>query len=78
MVIRFRYASVFPVRRIPRVLRLRRREMVETPERKRAVSIVIYDLQGGPFPERAVQQIKTFVENIAEAYDGLAITIVEE
>lgn len=52
--------------------------MIETPERKRAVSIVIYDMQGGPFPEKAISKLKLEVQNIAEQYDGLAITIVEE
>ena len=52
--------------------------MVETPERKRAVSITIYDMQGGPIPEAAVSKIKTFIENVAEAYHGLAIVVVEE
>lgn len=50
----------------------------ETPERKRAVSIVVYDLQGGPFPEAAVQQLERDVEKVALAYDGLAITVVQE
>lgn len=50
----------------------------EQPGYKRAIQIIIYDLQGGPFPEKAVHQLMRDVEKVAEAYDGLAITVVEE
>lgn len=50
----------------------------ETPDRKRAVYITIYDLQGGPFPEKAIQQIERDLEKVAQTYAGLAINVVEE
>lgn len=46
--------------------------------RDRAVQIIIYDLQGGPFPEAAFAQIERDVQKVAEKYDGLAITLVRE
>lgn len=49
-----------------------------TPERKRAVSIVVYDLQGGPFPEKAANELELAAHRVAEKYDGLAITVVQE
>lgn len=51
---------------------------VEPPDYKRSVQIIVYDLQGGPFPEDAVNQLKRDVEKVAQAYNGLAISIVEE
>ena len=50
----------------------------DAPSYKRAVQVIIYDLQGGPFPENAVLQIQRDVQKVAEAYPGLAITVVEE
>lgn len=52
--------------------------MAEVPDRKRAVSIVVYDLQGGPFPEKAVRELERAAERVAEAYSGLAISITTE
>lgn len=52
--------------------------MVEVPERKRAVSIVVYDLQGGPFPEKAVRELERAAERVAGTYSGLAITVSTE
>lgn len=52
--------------------------ITETPDRVRAVEIVIYDLQGGPFPEKAAEQIERDVQKVAETYDGLAITVVRQ
>lgn len=46
--------------------------------RDRAVQIIIYDLQGGPFPEAAFDQIERDIQKVAEKYDGLAITVVRE
>lgn len=51
---------------------------IEEVEYKRALYITIYDLQGGPFPERARLQIENDLQKVAEAYTGLAITVVEE
>lgn len=50
----------------------------EQPDYKRAVQIIIYDLQGGPFPEKAFAQLERDVQKVAEAYDGLAISVVRE
>ena len=52
--------------------------VTEAPDYRRAVSITIYDLQGGPFPEKAFKEIETTLEDIAGRYDGLAITAVRE
>lgn len=52
--------------------------MAEVPDRKRAVSIVVYDLQGGPFPEKAVNELERAAEKVAGAYTGLAITVTHE
>lgn len=49
-----------------------------TPDRKRAVEIVVYDLQGGPFPEKAVAELELAAHRVAEKYGGLAITVVVE
>lgn len=46
--------------------------------RERAVHITIYDMQGGPFPEKAVEQLERDIEKIAQAYNGLAISITRE
>lgn len=46
--------------------------------RDRAVHITIYDLQGGPFPERAFDQISRDLEKVAKTYDGLAISVTRE
>lgn len=46
--------------------------------RERAVQIIIYDLQGGPFPEAAFDQIERDIQKVAETYNGLAITVVRE
>lgn len=53
--------------------------VAENPvDRKRAVSITIYDLQGGPFPEKAIQQLERDVEKVAQAFDGLVISVTIE
>ena len=46
-------------------------------DKSRAAYITIYDLQGGPFPERALKMLEREVTKVAEAYN-LAVTIVEE
>jgi hypothetical protein len=46
--------------------------------RKSALYVAIYDLQGGPFPERAATAVEIALEDIARQYDGLAITVVKE
>lgn len=50
---------------------------IEQPEYKRAVQIIVYDLQGGPFPETAITKLVSVAEQVAEAHKGLAISIVE-
>jgi hypothetical protein len=52
--------------------------MEVAPDRKRVVSIYVYDLQGGPFPEAALQQLERDVEKVAQAYNGLAISVIQE
>ena len=53
----------------------------QTPEYllnlKRGWSLVVYDLQGGPIPARAVDKLNSFAEEIAKEYD-LAITSTVE
>ena len=46
--------------------------------RERIVTICVYDMQGGPFPEKAIEQIERDVEKVAQAYNGLAISVTRE
>lgn len=48
------------------------------PDYKRSVQVIIYDLQGGPFPENAFREIDAVASKLAEAYPSLAITVVRE
>lgn len=50
----------------------------EQPEYKRAIQIIVYDLQGGPFPEKAVNRLLREVEEVAQNYNGLAISVIQE
>lgn len=47
-------------------------------ERKRAVSIVVYDLQGGPIHPDVIQYLEDAAFNAAQLKDGLAYTVVIE
>jgi len=52
---------------------------IANPEdRVRGVQIIVYDMQGGPFPQEALEQLERDVQKVAEAYPGLAITVVQE
>lgn len=51
---------------------------VEQAGYKRAVQVIVYDMQGGPLPEQAIGKIINTAEQVAEQYNGLAITVVEE
>lgn len=51
---------------------------INVEDRQRGVQIIIYDMQGGPFPEKAAEQIERDVQKVAETYDGLAITVIRE
>lgn len=47
-------------------------------ERKRSVSVVVYDLQGGPIHPEVVQYLEDAAFNAANLKDGLAYTVVIE
>lgn len=47
-------------------------------ERTRAVSVVVYDLQGGPIHPDVVQYLEDVAFNAANLKEGLAYTVVVE
>lgn len=50
----------------------------ERPEYKRGVQVILYSMNGGPIPEKAVSTLEREAQKIAEAFPALAITIVQE
>lgn len=46
--------------------------------KKRAFSLVVYDLQGGPIPPAVVNYLEDAAFNAAQMSDGLAITTAVE
>lgn len=47
-------------------------------DKKRGVSVVVYDLQGGPIQPSVVQYLEDAAFNAAQMYPGLATTMVVE
>lgn len=47
-------------------------------ERKRAVSVVVYDLQGGPIHPDVIQYLEDAAYNASQLKPGLAATVVIE
>lgn len=47
-------------------------------EKRRAFSVVVYDLQGGPIPPSVVQYLEDAAFNAAQMSSGLAITTAVE
>lgn len=50
----------------------------DRPDYQRGVQIILYSMNGGPIPTQAVSAVTAEARKQAEAYNGLAITIVEE
>ena len=46
--------------------------------KKRAVSVVVYDLQGGPIPPSVIEYLEDAAFNAATMSDTLATTVVVE
>lgn len=62
----------------PQEREIPREPFLSNPDKRvRAVSVVVYDLQGGPFPEKALRDLERAAEQVAEAY-GLALSISKE
>lgn len=47
-------------------------------DKKRAVSVVVYDLQGGPIPPHVIEYLEDAAFNAVTMADGLASTVVVE
>jgi hypothetical protein len=43
-------------------------------EKKRALHVTVYDLQGGPLPPQVEQDLETAAFNLAQQFPGLAIS----
>lgn len=53
-------------------------EFTPDPDKRiRAISVIVYDMQGGPFPTKAMREIELVAERVADQY-GLAISISKE
>jgi len=50
----------------------------ERPNYQRGVQIIVYSMNGGPIPTRAVAALKAEARKVAEAFPAIAITVVEE
>ena len=50
----------------------------ERPDYTRGVQVVLYSMNGGPIPPKAVAALTAEASKQAEAYHGLAFTVVEE
>ena len=50
----------------------------ERPDYKRGIQIILYSMNGGPIPTKAVAAVEAEARKQAEAYNGLALTVVEE
>jgi hypothetical protein len=43
-------------------------------EKKRALHVTVYDLQGGPLPPQVEQELESVAFNLAQTFPGLAIS----
>ena len=50
----------------------------ERADYQRAVQVILYSMNGGPIPTRAVSILTAEARKVAEAFPALAITVVEE
>lgn len=47
-------------------------ERMIAPKRKRGVSVVVYDLQGGPLSEELILEVQETIESVVQNYEHVA------
>lgn len=62
--------------------RLQRKKMSSTenerPDYQRGISIVVYSMNGGPIPTKAVDRLKREAQEVAQSFPAVAVTVVED